>query len=222
VIGYNDFIVDALNFVVRARGIGIRFHSTARQAALATAQSDRPDVVLIDVSLKGGGAVALSGALRQADPTLRTLALGSEEETKEVNQAAAERFDGFLSKSASLEELADSILGVERTSEGIRELDQERWDALDDEYDEAAFARTAGAQLTFREHEVLVFLVRGASSDEIAKELDVTRNTLRTHIQNMMMKLQVHTRLQAVIFAVRHGLVEVPDEPFTPSPDLDL
>ena len=201
-IGDNDFIIDALNFVARARDVGIRFLRASREGALEIARSGLLDVVLIDLSLKGGDAVALSIALRAATPTLRTVALGSDEEAGGVDPSARVQFDGFLSKSASLEELADAILGVKRSpGASTPRLTDEASLITIDGYDEAAFARVAGAQLTFREHEILAFLVQGAGSEEIARELDITRNTLRTHIQNVMTKLQVHSRLQAVMFA---------------------
>jgi DNA-binding NarL/FixJ family response regulator len=71
------------------------------------------------------------------------------------------------------------------------------------------YARLLARHLTLREHQVLGMLVEGLSSVEIAEDLKIKSATVRTHIQNIMMKLQVHSRLQAVMFAVRHGLVSV-------------
>lgn len=218
VLGDHHFIVDALNFVFRSRQVGIRFLIADPVDALTTARSDHPDVILIDLASKTLDPVALSTSLRDADPAVRTVALASDEEGKAAGLPDTARFDGVLSKAASLDELADAILGVERIPDP-REVHQDDPALLRDGYDEAAFARMVGAQLTFREHEVLAFLVQGASSREIAKELDITLNTLRTHIQNVMTKLQVHSRLQAVMFAVRYGLVPVPEEAFSPSED---
>ena len=186
---------------------------------LATAHEEHPDVVLIDLSLKGGGAVELSTEFRRQNPQLRTLALGSDEEIETAQRIAAATFDAFVPKSASLTDVVSAILGVERMLLPIQQPTDDAVLTLEEDYDEEAFARTAGAELTFREHEVLVLLVKGASSKEIAGELDISANTLRTHIQNAMTKLQVHTRLQAVMFAVRHGLVAVPKSPFAPELD---
>lgn len=219
VIGDSEFVVDALNFVVFERDIAIHFLQSARRDVLATAHAEHPDVVLIDLSLKGGGAVELSTEFRRENPQLRTLALGSDEEIATVQQIAATTFDAFVSKSVSLTDLAAAILGVERMLPPIQEAIGDAGPTLEEDYDEEAFARRAGAELTFREHEVLVLLVKGASSKEIARELAISKNTLRTHIQNTMTKLHVHTRLQAVMFAVRHGLVAVPKSPFTAEPD---
>ena len=68
-------------------------------------------------------------------------------------------------------------------------------------------ARLLGQQLTPRELEVLEMLARGAGGREIARTLGVAPNTVRTHVQSILSKLQVHSRLEAAAFAVRHGLI---------------
>jgi two-component system nitrate/nitrite response regulator NarL len=65
-------------------------------------------------------------------------------------------------------------------------------------------------QLTPREYEVLALLVQGVNGDAIAKKLGISRNTTRTHVQSILTKLQVHSRLEAAAFAVRSGIVKVP------------
>lgn len=65
--------------------------------------------------------------------------------------------------------------------------------------------------LTFRERQVLILLVEGASNKDVARRLSIRSNTVRTHVQNLLAKLRVHTRLEAVTLAIRGGLVE-PDE----------
>jgi two-component system nitrate/nitrite response regulator NarL len=65
-------------------------------------------------------------------------------------------------------------------------------------------------QLTSRERDVLALLVQGAGSHAIASGLGISPNTVRTHVQSILTKLQVHSRLEAATFAVRHGVVEAP------------
>jgi two-component system nitrate/nitrite response regulator NarL len=64
-------------------------------------------------------------------------------------------------------------------------------------------------QLTERERDVLILLARGKKGSRIAQELSISPNTVRTHVQNILTKLQVHSRLEAVAFAARHGLVDI-------------
>ena len=71
-------------------------------------------------------------------------------------------------------------------------------------------AELLAAQLTPREREVLTLLARGANGREIAADLAISRNTVRTHVQSILTKLQVHSRLEAATFAVRHRLMALP------------
>jgi two-component system nitrate/nitrite response regulator NarL len=73
----------------------------------------------------------------------------------------------------------------------------------------SAEAHLLASQLTRRELEVLELLAQGAGGAEIARRLRVSPNTVRTHVQGILSKLQVHTRLEAAAFAVRHDLVRV-------------
>jgi two-component system nitrate/nitrite response regulator NarL len=65
-------------------------------------------------------------------------------------------------------------------------------------------------QLTYRELDVLRLLAEGFPGDAIARKLGISRNTVRTHVQNVLTKLQVHSRLEAATLAVRHGIVDPP------------
>jgi two-component system nitrate/nitrite response regulator NarL len=65
-------------------------------------------------------------------------------------------------------------------------------------------------QLTYRELDVLRLLAEGVRGDAIAQRLGITQNTVRTHVQSILTKLQVHSRLEAATFAVRHGIVDSP------------
>jgi two-component system nitrate/nitrite response regulator NarL len=73
---------------------------------------------------------------------------------------------------------------------------------------ERSGAELLADQLTTREVEVLQLLAEGATSAQLAEKLDVSPNTVRTHVQGILSKLQVHSRLEAAAFAVRHGLVK--------------
>jgi DNA-binding NarL/FixJ family response regulator len=74
--------------------------------------------------------------------------------------------------------------------------------------EEQKAASVLSVTLTEREREVLSLLVEGASSAEMAERLFLSPHTVRTHVQNLMTKLQVHSRVEAASFAVRHGIVE--------------
>ena len=117
-------------------------------------------------------------------------------------------FDGYVTKDAQIDQFKSSIKTVvdgqvvvprraARPVAGARSPEEQH-------------AYLLASQLTAREREILALLAEGMDGVEIAKKLSVTKNTVRTHIQNILSKLQVHSRLEAAAFAVRYGLVQVP------------
>ena len=119
---------------------------------------------------------------------------------------------GFLRKTAAVQDLAEAVRAAHR-GEPLNAHDEvefalrrlRRLRARDDDIDQR-FDR-----LTRRELQILQLLADGKAPDEIAAELEVSRNTLRTHIQNILMKLGVHSKLDAIVAAIRHGRVTTED-----------
>jgi DNA-binding NarL/FixJ family response regulator len=119
---------------------------------------------------------------------------------------------GFLRKTAAVQDLAEAVRAAHR-GEPLNAHDEvefalrrlRRLRARDDDIDQR-FDR-----LTRRELQILQLLADGKAPDEIAAELGVSRNTLRTHIQNILMKLGVHSKLDAIVAAIRHGRVTTED-----------
>ena len=108
-------------------------------------------------------------------------------------------FRGYLTKSAPVAQFVNSVHSVLDGQFVMPHRPGPSSDAAQDRDTQLLIA-----QLTARERQVLALLVRGASGSEIAAELGISRNTVRTHVQSIMTKLQVHSRLEAVTFAVRH------------------
>ncbi|MEW6638820.1 MAG: response regulator transcription factor, partial [Actinomycetota bacterium] len=143
-------------------------------------------------------------------PDLSTLVLSASLEPGRLARAVEAGASGVLHKSTPIKEIVDAVrrlragealLPPGEVVEMLRLVSRER----QQEYD----ARQAIERLTAREKEVLQALAEGLESKEIARKLSITVETERTHMVNILHKLGVHSRLQALLFAVRHGLVEI-------------
>jgi DNA-binding NarL/FixJ family response regulator len=147
--------------------------------------------------------------LLRAAPHLRLVAVSSSGKVADVPMLKRAGFRGFVKRDASLAEFAAVAVAVAsgQLAFPVARASVRAGTRTPDEQ-----ALLLARHLTGREHQILVMLVAGASSTEIGEQLDIRGTTVRTHIQNIMVKLQVHTRLQAVMFAVRHGLVSVGDD----------
>jgi DNA-binding NarL/FixJ family response regulator len=171
---------------------------------------ERLDVVLMDYRLPDGTGAEATRAIKARWPAARVVmltALNDDETVLESIQAGA---DGYLTKDRAVEEV---VSAVRAANAGETLLPRSVIVGI---AQRVAAARDRGAErqhiepLTPRELEVLRALTEGLSTPEICERLYIAPNTLRTHVQNIMGKLRVHSKLEAVAFALRHRLVEPP------------
>jgi NarL family two-component system response regulator LiaR len=159
-----------------------------------------PHVVLMDLAMPRLDGIAATAILHQQLPSTRFVILTSFVEPGEVKRAIDAGAYGYLLKNASSLELAAVIRGAHA---GRRSLAPEATDALIT----ATQQRSPGADLTQRERELLALMARGLNNQEIAAELSIAMPTVKFHITNILGKLQVDNRTEAVIKALKHKLV---------------
>ena len=189
----------------------LRVVGVAGSVAEAKAMSrDRVDVVLMDYRLPDGTGAEATRAIKARWPAARVVmltALNDDETVLESIQAGA---DGYLTKDRAVEEVVNAVRAA---NAGETLLPRSVIVGI---AQRVASARDRGLErrqiepLTPRELEVLKTLTEGLSTPEICDRLYIAPNTLRTHVQNIMGKLRVHSKLEAVAFALRHRLVEPP------------
>jgi DNA-binding NarL/FixJ family response regulator len=190
------------------------FEVVAQAGTLAEARmlmSDlEADLGVIDLSLPDGEGTALIEELREANPLFAALVLTASLDRAEHARAVEAGAASVLHKSADVDEILDA---TRRLGEGETLLSQDELVALlrlaGQNREEEIEARASIEQITPREREVLTALAKGLSNKEIAANLHMSVDTERTHMMNILNKLGVHSRLQALLFAARHGLVEI-------------
>lgn len=175
--------------------------------AVEAAIREQPDVVLMDLGLPDANGLEAGRAVLQARPGTVLVALTASTDPAEVSAALKAGFRGFVAKDAPLRSVVDAISsGLEGRVSVIRPSRTPTASRVERSTPVGLMA----SGLTAREREVLGLIVDGASSADIAAQLSITTNTVRTHVQGILTKLQVHSRLEAAAFAVRHGLVQRP------------
>lgn len=168
------------------------------------------DVALVDLGLPDGDGADVIWHLRGSNPGLKVMILSASLDRSEIARAVEAGAAGVIHKSSSILEIIDALkrllagevlLPSEEVVDYLRLAGQERERRHQEEL--------AVMKLTRREREVLEALAEGLNSKEIAHRLSMTIETERTHVVNLLKKLKVHSRLEAVVFAVRHGVVEI-------------
>jgi DNA-binding NarL/FixJ family response regulator len=167
-------------------------------------------VTLVDLALPDGYGGDLIKELRTADPRAQALVLSATLDRAEIARAVEAGAAGVLHKSVDMDEVVESVRRL-RAGETLLPLEEVvdlvRFASArkEQEYE----ARLAIAQLTTREKEVLQALAEGLDGQQIAAQLTISPVTERNHMANILAKLGVHSRLQALVFALRHGVVKV-------------
>lgn len=174
--------------------------------------SIQPDVAVVDLRMPGLNGIEVAQRVKeQSRLPVRIVILTATEDDDFLTRAVEVGVEGYLTKDCAMDELAGAIRSVvagetiippNRLKHLLRNLtNRDRKEANPGSY-MASF-------LTQREKEVLARLVAGRSNKDIAEALFISQNTVRTHIQNILSKLGVHSKLEAVALAIRHNIVEV-------------
>ena len=168
---------------------------------VARAEELRPDVVLMDVKMPGMDGIEALRKLRELANPARVLIVTSFTEQRTVVPALRAGASGYVYKDIDPDALAGAIRSVHA---GHVLLQPEVAGALLSQ-DEAPSGTGRGSTLTEREREVLGLIADGRSNREIARALVLSEKTVKTHVSNILMKLDLADRTQAALWAVRHG-----------------
>lgn len=178
--------------------------ATGRQA-VEMAKALEPDLVLMDISMPDGTGLQATRAIRQELGNTAVVMLTASDEDDHLQEAVQLGAAGYLLKSLDSEELFDLIAGVARGEAAItRTMAARLLKGLASNHDAPAHAED---MLTEREIEVLRLVAQGVSNPEIAQTLFITVNTVKTHLRNILDKLQLENRTQAATYAVQKGIV---------------
>jgi DNA-binding NarL/FixJ family response regulator len=198
---------DALKVVLESAGYDV-VSVTSPQEATVYADLTPPDVCLMDLTFPGPtDGVEAARLLRESHPDCHVILLSAALQRDAVRRGLAAGISGFLRKDQDVD---DIMSAVRRVAEGDVVIDAGLLRAAMSEPRQQEPDATRLLQfLTTRERDVLERLVRGQNARVMAEEMHVSYSTARTHIQSVLSKLGVHSRLEAAALAVANGLVDV-------------
>lgn len=182
------------------------------ETAIALCTDHLPDVVLMDIVFKGGGMSGIDATrqIKEVSPSTKVVIMTAHDEDRLLVEAVEAGASGFLGKDEAAEEL---LSAAKAAAEGevlidpgtltrlLAQVARERAEQRD--------AQNLLDDLTEREREILQLLAEGMRNDDIAAKLFISPQTVQTHVRNILGKLRVHSKLEAVAFAVKHGAITV-------------
>jgi len=179
------------------------------QEAISMAHALQPDVVLLDVHMPDGSGIEAVAAIKRDRRQTQVVILTSDEEESVLRSAVQAGVTGYLSKHESAAQVVQAVRSAARGEALIAPYMLARLLHGLQKKDEPGPA----TPLTKRELEVLRELSLGHDNDAVATALRMSPNTVRTHVQNILSKLKVHSKLEAVARGIREGWIRIQHEP---------
>jgi two-component system NarL family response regulator len=178
--------------------------------AVTVASDTTPDIVLMDVRMPKRGGIDACTAIKDTVPSAKIIMLTISDEEGDLYEAIKAGATGYLLKEISIEEVASAIRAVYG---GQSLISPSMASKLLTEFaamikkDERQHVPTP--RLTEREMDVLKLVATGLNNRDIARDLFISENTVKNHVRNILEKLQLHSRMEAVVYAVREKLLEI-------------
>jgi len=203
----HDLFRTGLRNLLEEEGVHIVAEAPDGNAALQLVRELAPDVVVMDLNMPGMNGIEATREITRVAPLTRVLVLTISDQDADVLDAIVAGACGYLMKDSSIQDLMQGIraasVGESLISPHIasKVLQQVRSASVDPS------GTMARPELSDRETEVLRLIANGKDNAEIARDLHISPKTVKNHISNILMKLQIENRIQAAVYAVRSGLV---------------
>ena len=204
----HDLFRSGLRTLLEEQGIDVVGEAETGADAVRLIRELAPEVVVMDLNMPGIGGVEATRQIAMIAPATRVLVLTISDQDEDVMDAIVAGACGYLLKDASIEDLLAGIRaaasGGSLVSPAIAARLLQRLRATTPSAREAEAIRS---ELTDREIQVLKLIASGMDNAQIAAELHISPKTVKNHISNILLKLQIDNRIQAAVYAVRSGLV---------------
>lgn len=205
---------ESLRSLLTARGFEVLGEARDGHEALELTRRVQPDIVLMDLSMSGLDGLAATRLISAEMPQVKVVVLTGSDDDTNLFEAIKSGAQGYLLKNLESQEFFTLLEGVGRGEPALTPALAKK---LLQEFARPAVQTAPPARdpdaLTDREQDVLELLVSGVTSNrKLAKHLGVSENTVKFHVRNILDKLHLHNRAQVVSFALRHGIVELPEK----------
>jgi DNA-binding NarL/FixJ family response regulator len=181
------------------------------EAAVAVAESEQPDIVLLDILMPGMSGIDVLGKIRAVSPTSEVLLLTGSESEEDLVSAIRGGARGYILKDMPFEELVRVIDNIAQGGAAVSPgMAGKLFDVTRELLLHQELNSSRKPSLTGREIEVLGLVADGKTSRQIGDLLFISENTVKNHIRNILDKLGLHSRNEAVLYAIREDLISLP------------
>jgi DNA-binding NarL/FixJ family response regulator len=201
---------EALRAAFSAEGFEVVAAASSAMAGIDLAREHKPDLVMLDLLMPGMSGLEVVGSIVKASPGSRVVLLTSSESADDLLEAVKAGASGYLTKDTPLPRLVDAMRDVIDGGAAVSPaMGGKLFSALRDLLRHHGATMQREPELTGRELQILAMVGQGHTSREIAGELYISENTVRNHVRNILDKLGMKSRFEAVTWAQREGLLEL-------------
>ena len=189
--------------------------SDINDEVLKSIESAPPDVAIIDIDGLSDGGLKLARTIKQISPSVGVIILSSNQDDRQVFEALKAQASAFIGKNASAEVIVDTVKRVATGEHPINESVMARPRVAEDVLQQfGALSNGSGtrqffAPLTPREKEILDYIARGFLNKQIAIKFGISEQTIKNHVTSILRKLNVNVRTEAVVVAIKEGLISL-------------
>lgn len=201
----HDALSRGLELVLGKAGIDVVGSARTEQEGYEIILRERPGLAVVDIGLEDGSGVELARRLAESEPDLGVLIYTGLDDEGLLREAIKSGARGFALKAGPARDLVAAARAV---ASGGTYVDPHLTFVL------GKSATGEVATLSPREREVMAALAEGLKGPQVAERLGIAPDTVRTHVENAMQKLDARTRAHAIAIALQHGLIEIPDSTY--------
>lgn len=197
-----------LSAAFKEEGFDVVGQATDALGAVATARATKPDLVLLDVLMPGISGLDVVDKILEASPLTKVVLLTSSESGEDLLKAIKAGARGYIVKTTPLPDLVDSVRHVLKGGAVVSpEMGGKLFDTVSHLLKHREVSSARRPTLTGRELEVLQSIARGLTSKEIGENLFISENTVKNHVRNILDKLGMRSRNEAVMYALREQMI---------------
>jgi DNA-binding NarL/FixJ family response regulator len=204
----HDLFRTGLRNLLTEQGLQVAGEAENGEVALRLVGEVAPDVVVMDLNMPGPSGIETIREITASSPLARVVVLTISDDDADIVNAVMAGACGYLLKDASVDQLVAGIRAAAAGESLISpQIAAKMLQLLRAQQSDADAAETIRAELSDREIQVLKLIANGKDNAEIARQLFISPKTVKNHISNILMKLQIENRIQAAVYAVRSGIV---------------
>lgn len=210
IVDDHGIVRQGLRMLLTRTGLEVVAEGENGQDAVQIAQHDKPDVMLLDIRMKDGDGLKCLPSVCEASPQTKVIMLTTYANPGYLARAINDGAVGYLSKETEPEKIVEAIHAAHNQSQLFDKtlLTQALQNAVDASAPSPEPTELPVEDLSDREVDVLKLVATGMSNASIAKSLNISVPTVKTHVQHILRKLNVSDRTQAALWAVRQGIVD--------------